>query len=138
MRVSSSFAQCNDIICNMQLMHIAGVDLNLAVVLHALLEERNVSRAAARVGLSQSAASHALARLRDLLKDPLFVRSAGGLTPTARAEAMAPQLASALSGLEQTLFAPPSFDPARAQRSFQLGTPDYTEHVILPAVLARL
>ena len=60
----------------MHTVHIAGIDLNLAVVLHALLEERNVTRAAARVGLSQSATSHALARLRDLLKDPLFVRGA--------------------------------------------------------------
>lgn len=138
MRVPSSFAQCNDIICIMQPMHIAGIDLNLAVVLHALLEERNVSRAAARVGLSQSAASHALARLRDLLKDPLFVRSASGLLPTARAEAMAPRLAGALAQLEESLLAPPAFDPAKAQHTFQLGTPDYTEHVIMPAVLARL
>jgi DNA-binding transcriptional LysR family regulator len=122
----------------MHALHIAGIDLNLAVVLHALLEERNVSRAAARVGLSQSAASHALARLRDLLKDPLFVRSGGGLAPTARAEAMAPQLASALASLEDTFFAPPAFNPATAHRSFQLGASDYTEHIVMPAVLARV
>jgi DNA-binding transcriptional LysR family regulator len=118
-------------------MHIAGIDLNLAVVLHALLEERNVSRAAKRVGLSQSAASHALARLRDLLEDPLFVRSAAGLLPTARAEGMAPRLASALAQLEESLLAPPAFDPASAQHTFQVGTPDYAEHVIMPALLAR-
>jgi DNA-binding transcriptional LysR family regulator len=138
MRDRSSFAQRNDIISIMQAVHIAGIDLNLAVVLHALLEERNVTRAAARVGLSQSATSHALGRLRDLLDDPLFVRTAGGLSPTTRAEAMAPQLASALAHLEDAFFAPPAFDPATAHRTFQLGTSDYTEHIIVPEILARL
>ncbi len=70
--------QCNDTIANMHGMHIAGMDLNLIVVLHALLSERSVSRAAKRIGLSQSATSHALARLRGLLKDPLFVRAGVG------------------------------------------------------------
>src|SRR5580698_5837611 len=98
-------------------MHISAVDLNLAVVLRALLDERSVSRAARRLGLSQSATSHALGRLRALLKDSLFVRTRTGLVPTARAEAMAGAvrssaalilavLASALAGCDRRSAAP--------------------------------
>lgn len=122
----------------MQEMHIAGVDLNLIVVLHALLSERNVSRAARRIGLSQSATSHALARLRSLLRDPLFVRARGGLVPTARAEAMAEPLAAALAALQTTLLSPPTFDPRTTARTFYVGASDYAEYVVLPALLARL
>jgi DNA-binding transcriptional LysR family regulator len=122
----------------MQAMHIAGIDLNLTVVLHALLSERSVSRAAKRIGLSQSATSHALARLRDLLGDPLFVRAPGGLVPTARAEAMANPLAVALSTLETTLMAPPAFDPRTTSRTFHVGASDYAEHVVMPTLLRRL
>ena len=65
----------------MKPVHIAGVDMNLLLALHALLEERHVTRAAARVGISQSAMSHALNRLRTLLDDPLFVRTPRGMLP---------------------------------------------------------
>jgi DNA-binding transcriptional LysR family regulator len=119
-------------------MHIAGIDLNLAVVLHALLEERSVSRAARRIGLSQSATSHALARLRALLGDPLFVRSAAGLLATPRAEGMHETLAQALRAIESSFSAPPVFDPKLAQRTFHVGTSDYAEYIIMPALLTRL
>ncbi|HVH42085.1 MAG TPA: LysR family transcriptional regulator [Labilithrix sp.] len=122
----------------MHRMHIAGIDLNLAVVLHVLLEERSVSRGARRLGLSQSATSHALARLRALLHDPLFVRTSTGLVPTARAEAMASTLASALSAIEGSFFSAPVFDPATARRTFHVGTSDYAEHVFMPPLLTRL
>lgn len=138
MRLLGVFAQCNVVTCYMHAMHLAGIDLNLAVVLHALLEERSVSRAAGRIGLSQSATSHALARLRELVGDPLFVRTPAGLAPTARAEAMAATLAGGLAALEQALLAPPAFDPATARRTFQLGASDYVEHLLLPPLLARL
>jgi DNA-binding transcriptional LysR family regulator len=95
----------------MHFMHISAVDLNLVVVLRALLDERSVSRAARRLGLSQSATSHALGRLRALVKDPLFVRTRAGLVPTARGEAMADTVRSSVAALETTLLAPPSFDP---------------------------
>ncbi len=118
---------------------LAGVDLNLLVVLDALLAEKHVTRAAARIGLSQSAASHALARLRDLLDDPLLVRGPqGGLVPTARAEALEPALRRALDGLRDVLRGAPSFDPATARRSFRIGAGDYTELVLLPELVARL
>lgn len=119
-------------------MHIAGMDLNLAVVLHALLEERSVSRAGRRLALSQSATSHALSRLRELLGDPLFVRTPRGLAPTARAEEMAEPLAVALRSIEGAFFAPEAFDAATAQRSFRIASSDYAEHVIMPSLLTRL
>lgn len=122
----------------MQLMHIGGIDLNLAVVLHALLEERSVSRAGRRVGLSQSATSHALSRLRDILKDPLFVRTPRGLVPTARATEIAGTLAESLAGVERALFAPSAFDAATAKRTFRIGSSDYADHVVMPSLMERL
>lgn len=119
-------------------MQLKDIDLNLAVVLQTLLDERSVSRAARRLGLSQSATSHALARLRELLKDPLFVRTSRGLAPTARAEAMAGTLASALACLEASLFSQQEFDPMRARRTFHVGTSDYVEHVIMAPLLGHL
>lgn len=119
-------------------MHIQGMDLNLALVLHVLLEERSVSRAGKRLALSQSATSHALARLRELLGDPLFVRTPSGLAPTARAQAMAGALASALTSIESTLFEPVVFDALTTRHTFQLGASDYAEHIIMPALMARL
>jgi DNA-binding transcriptional LysR family regulator len=119
-------------------MHILAVDLNLVVVLRALLDERSVSRAAKRIGLSQSATSHALGRLRALVKDPLFVRTRTGLVPTARAEAMADAVRSSVAALEATLFAPPSFDPRTAQRTFRLRPSDYVEYLLVPRLLERL
>lgn len=138
MVLGRAFAQCNDRMRPMHEMHIRGIDLNLALVLQTLLEERSVSRAAARLGLSQSATSHALARLRDIVKDPLFVRTSRGLTPTVRAEGMADALTTALASIERSFFAPPAFDPAHAKRTFEIGTSDYTEHLLLPPLLTRL
>ncbi|MCB9561957.1 MAG: LysR family transcriptional regulator [Kofleriaceae bacterium] len=118
---------------------MAGVDLNLLVVLDALLTERHVTRAAARIGLSQSAASHALARLRALFDDPLLVRGAGGgLMPTARAEAIAPALRRALDGLADTLRGPAVFDPATAERELRIATADFSDLLVMPALAARL
>ena len=118
---------------------LAGVDLNLLLVLDALITERHVTRAAARVGLSQSATSHALARLRDLLGDPILVRGPqNALVATARAEALAPALRRALDGFVDVLRGAPTFDPASARRSFRIATGDYTELVLLPRLVAQL
>lgn len=119
-------------------MHLSGLDLNLLVTLDALLEERNVTRAARRVGLSQSAMSHALARLRDLLGDPILVRSGRGMLPTPRAEAVGRPLREALGSIERTLRAPPAFDPSSAEKAFRLWGGDFAEMVLLPPLLARL
>jgi DNA-binding transcriptional LysR family regulator len=117
---------------------MAGLDLNLALVLHALLAERNVSRAAKRLGLSQSATSHALSRLRVALGDPLLVRAARGVVPTARAQAIAEPLAAGLALLEKSLLAPPGFEPALSARRFRIVASDYAELVLLPPFLSAL
>ena len=119
-------------------MHLAAIDLNLAVVLHALVTERSVSRAAARLGLSQSATSHALSRLRDLLGDPVVVRTRTGIAPTPRVDALAEKLSAALSALEGALLDAPGFDPKVARRRFYVSASDYAEFVLLPPLLARL
>jgi DNA-binding transcriptional LysR family regulator len=119
-------------------MQLSAVDLNLAPVLHALLAERSVSRAAKRLGLSQSATSHALARLRDLLGDPLLVRSKDGLVPTPRALALEESVERAIRSLEGTFLVRPSFDPETARRRFVIAAADYAEILLLPGLISRL
>ena len=117
---------------------LAGIDLNLVVALDALVSECHVTRAAARLGITQSAASHALARLRDLLGDPLLVRGpTGTMVPTPTARLLAPKLRSALDALTSALRGE-TFDPATARRTFHVGASDYVELVMLPQLTARL
>ncbi|TPM38516.1 LysR family transcriptional regulator [Mesorhizobium sp. B2-3-4] len=116
---------------------LAGIDLNLLVVLEALLAERHVSRAALRLNRSQPAVSHALARLRHLLDDPLLVRRQGGLEPTARAMEIGSALTETLDGMRH-LLAPAGFDPATERRTFRLAMSDYGAMVILPVLLPLL
>lgn len=116
---------------------LRSIDLNLLVVLEALLTERHVSRAAERLAMTQPAVSHALARLRELLDDPLLVRQGNAMLPTARAQALARPLADVL-GQVRDLVLPGGFDPARSQRRFRVGVSDYGSAVVLPGVLRRL
>lgn len=118
-------------------MHLHGIDLNLLVVLEALIETRSVTATADRVGLSQSATSHALARLRSVLGDPLFVRSRAGLVPTERTLALAGPLRDALDRVRQAVAPPAAFDPSTARRRFVLRTADYSEVVLVPELVAR-
>src|SRR6187551_2551345 len=97
---------------------LAAIDLNLLVVLRALLRERHVTRAAARVGLSQSATSHALARLRELYADPLLVRQGRALGLTPRAARLLPALERGLGDLESAVAGEPEFEPSTARRTF--------------------
>ena len=113
------------------------VDLNLLVILDALLSEQHVTRAAERLHLSQPAVSHALGRLRDLLGDPLLVRQGGGLVATARALELAAPLADALVQV-QSLLAPNRFDPASARRTFRLAMSDYGAALLLPGLVRAL
>jgi DNA-binding transcriptional LysR family regulator len=118
---------------------LAAIDLNLLVALDALLSERHVTRAATRLGITQSAASHALARLRSVLGDPLLVRGPnGGLVPTLRAEALADGLRAALDALAEVVRSPAAFDPATARRSFRIGAGDYEGLVVLPRLAERV
>lgn len=117
---------------------LAGVDLNLVVALDALLAERHVTRAAEKLGITQSAASHALGRLRDLFGDPLLVRGPrGAMTPTPRAEALAPQVHLLLLDFAGVLRGE-TFDPATARRVFRIGAGDYAEVVLLPRLIERV
>src|SRR5215207_97297 len=105
------------------LMNLNSLDLNLLVALDALLSEANVSRAAMRIGLSQPAASHALQRLRDLIGDPLLVRTGARMELTPRAEAVAAPPGEA-RGQVRSLFISDDFDAARSERQFRLMMPD--------------
>ncbi|WP_318526427.1 LysR family transcriptional regulator [Erwinia billingiae] len=119
-------------------MDFYGIDLNLLVAFNALSEERNVTRAASRVGVSQPAMSAALARLRKLFGDPLFQRSADGLQPTARARELAEPIGNALQQLEVTLIARPAFDPSTVNQTFRLGMSEYPAYVLLPLLSQAL
>lgn len=113
-------------------------DPSALLALDALLDTRSVTLAARRMGVSQSAMSHTLARLRARFDDPLLVRSGRGLVPTARAEGMARHLRLAAVELEAAVTATPSFQPATARRTFRVATTDLVEMVVLPRVLALL
>ncbi|MDB5432142.1 MAG: transcriptional regulator, LysR family [Caulobacter sp.] len=117
--------------------HIPNLDLNLLRVFAALLEEGSATRAGSRLGLSQSAVSHALGRLRLALGDELFVRGPAGLRPTPRAAEMGEAIRAALTLLETAVSAP-SFDSSTAQRVFHLATSAYVGSVLIPAVAQRL
>ena len=126
------------VMSNMHAMNLDAMDLNLLRVLDALLSERQLTRAARRVGLSQPAMSHALARLREHLGDPLFVRTPRGLVPTARAAQLAAPLRTALTALEQAFAGAAAFDPTTARRTFTIATADYGSFVIIPRLVERL
>lgn len=115
---------------------LAKLDLNLLVVLDALLEEKHVSRAAARLGVSQPAMSRMLARTRSAFDDPLLVRGGGGLILTERAKELRPKLLNALDHVEQ-LFDADEFDPTTASRVFRLKATHYVIQNFLPDIVRR-
>ncbi len=117
--------------------NLAGVDLNLLVALQALLEERSVTRAAHRVGLTQPAMSRALGRLRALFDDPLLVRATGGMAPTPRAESLSEPLRQTLAEVDR-MIRRPTFEPATARGKLRITSTDYVTPVVLPRVLGRL
>ena len=117
---------------------LSSTDLNLFVAFDALVSEGNVTRAAERVGLTQPAMSHALARLRKLIGDPLFVRTSLGMSPTPRALELVVPVRRALGEIDRALREPPAFDPGTAHRSFTLAAVDFGSLVVLPPLLARL
>jgi DNA-binding transcriptional LysR family regulator len=111
-------------------------DLNLLRVFDVLMEVRSVSRAAERLRLTQSAVSHALARLREQVGDPLFVRTRGGLRPTSRASEMAPVIRDGLSLLRDA-FSNAGFEPASTTRIFTISAGSYFSTTLLPIVIQR-
>jgi DNA-binding transcriptional LysR family regulator len=115
-------------------MNWGAFDLNLLIVFDAVMQERSVTRAGQRIGLSQPAMSHALGRLRHMLKDELFIRAPEGMVPTPRAEALAQPLRSALSEMQLAL-EPAAFDPAAADRRFVLAVNNYAAVVLAPPLV---
>lgn len=114
------------------------LDLNLLVTLDALLSEQQVTRAAERLKLSQPAVSLQLAKLRELLQDPLLLPGPRGMLPTARAEHLRTPLRQALEALQQAIAPPAPFDPAQAQQTWRIAATDYTESTLLLPLLTGL
>ncbi|OUL20726.1 LysR family transcriptional regulator [Nostoc sp. RF31YmG] len=121
-----------------QQINLANIDLNLLVVFDALMSERHVTRAGERLGLSQPATSNALARLRKLTNDDLFVRTNAGLQPTPLAIALAQQIQPALRQIQTALSREQNFDPTTSDHLFAIGMTDYVEFTVLPLLLERL
>jgi DNA-binding transcriptional LysR family regulator len=119
-------------------MNFDGFDLNLLVAFNALMLERNVTKAAAIAGVSQPAMSAALSRLRRVFNDPLFIRSAEGLLPTAKAQEIAVPVAEALGQVRNLMNPTHIFDPVTQARSFTLGLTEYPLHVLLPSLTQKL
>jgi DNA-binding transcriptional LysR family regulator len=121
----------------MREVHFQTLDLNLLRVFDALAEERSVTRAGERLGLTQSAVSHALNRLRYALEDELFLRGPDGMMPTPRATEIWPELRRGLLQLQHAL-APTEFVPAEAERTFNISGSSYTGEVLLPRFIERV
>ncbi|MBM7456354.1 DNA-binding transcriptional LysR family regulator [Oceanisphaera litoralis] len=114
------------------------LDLNLLRVFDVLMQSRSVTRAAEQLNLSQSTVSHALARLRQTLDDPLFVMTRKEMRPTHRAQALAAPVRQALLLLEQGVRQSAGFDPASSHRTFRLAVPSSIEHGVVPQLVELL
>ena len=119
-------------------MHVAELDLNLLAVFDAMLRERSVTRAAESLGLTQSAMSHALNRLRAFFNDQLFAKTPQGMVPTPKAEGLSSAVNEVMAILRQKLLSQAQFDPATARRTFSLCMTDMGELVFLPPLIAHL
>ncbi len=113
-------------------------DLNLMPVFVTLMEERSVTRAAVRLGITQPALSNALNRLRETLRDPLFIRERHGIRPTELALELAPVVAAALGRIDALVLGQQDFDPATAERLLTIAPNSYVEFVLVPAIVSRL
>lgn len=119
-------------------INLAAVDLNLLVVFDALMNERHVTRAGQKVGLSQPATSNALLRLRNLFKDELFVRTPEGMQPTSKAIALSQPIQQVLWQIQSALTSATPFVSETSERIFTLGMSDYVEFILLPKLMQEL
>jgi DNA-binding transcriptional LysR family regulator len=122
----------------MNLAQLARIDINLLVLFEAAYQERHLGRAARRLGLTASAISHSLNRLRRVLRDPLFLRTPRGVVPTERATDLADAIADILARVNAVLAAADPFDPKHSRRRFAIGVPDALSAIFLPALLTRV
>jgi DNA-binding transcriptional LysR family regulator len=119
-------------------MHLREVDANLLVTLDALLVDASVTRAAERLGRSSSAISHALAKLREIFADELFVRAGQKLVPTAKALELAPTVHVILAGMESLLRPSKPFDPSETSRDFAVAASEASELMLVQPLRQRL
>ena len=121
----------------MHALHRRNLDLNLLVLFHAIFVERSVSAAAQRLGLSQSALSHGLARLRKTFQDDLFVRSGLSITPTLRAQQLFEPIREIIDKIHGDVLPSVGFDPTKSAREFRIGASDAGEIIVLPALIRK-
>src|SRR5258708_2902034 len=121
----------------MRMVHLRNLDLNLLVLLHVLLEERHITRAAERSFLSQSAMSRALERLREMFGDPLLVRSGRAYERTIRGERVLRELEALMPRLE-AMVRGTDFDPAQSRERVRWALTDHASTVLLPPLVARV
>lgn len=119
-------------------VNLRTIDLNLLVIFDALIKENSVSAAAERVGLSPSAVSHALRRLRVTMNDELFMRTNRGIQPTERAIQLSGEVGQALQQIEDALEKQQVFDPTRSTRTFRIQVSDYVTGFLLPRLTEHL
>ncbi|PSF05011.1 LysR family transcriptional regulator [Marinobacter fuscus] len=119
-------------------MNLSRVDLNLLVYLDVLLRERNVTKAASHLGITQPAMSNGLRRLRDMFGDPLLVRTSEGMTATERARELQPLVRGILADIEQAVQEKTPFLAHESQRVFRIMASDYAESCLMPRVLRRI
>ena len=119
-------------------MNLQNVDLKLLIYLDALLDERSVTKAAAKVCISQSAMSNALNKIRTLLDDPVLIRTSQGMLPTQRALVLHNPLKIALSQLGETLAIIETFNPETTNRTFSISLTDYASSVLLPSLIPAI
>jgi DNA-binding transcriptional LysR family regulator len=120
------------------MIDIKNKDLNLLNIFGVLMLERNVSRAAKRLNLSQSTISHSLGRMRDMFGDELFVRVPRGIVPTPKAIALAPKVESLLKSAQLLFDDGEAFDPKKAVGTVRLATTEFFEHIALPKLIPML
>lgn len=117
---------------------LSQLDLNLLVLFDAVIAERHVGRTAKRLHLSPSAVSHGLARLRRMLRDPLFLKHPKGVVPTERATELSAAIADILQRVRSVVSTAHVFDARQSSRRFTIGAPDAVFPVVLPPLLSRL
>lgn len=119
-------------------MNLRSLDLNLLVIFDALMTERSITRAASRIGMTPSAVSHALRRLRDTFQDPLIERTPDGMAPTHRGLDLQKRVHGALADIARAVDQQLVFDPATSERTFKIRTTDYLVCCLLPRVCTRV
>ncbi len=118
-------------------MRFNGLDMNLLVALDAMLMEQNISKAAAKMHMTQSAMSNALGRLRDYFEDELLIQVGRRLEMTPRAQQLQAAVRALLLQMESTIVTKPTFDPATSDRAFKLLVSEYTTNVLMPVLLRK-